>query len=124
IFSKYGGSLGTSGSVDYMFGRKGIFKVAKADLDMEELELELIDHGLEELRAEEGFLVFQCEFEDFGSLQKGLEEKELDVTESELVRLPGHQKNLSDEQAEEVIKLLDKMEEDEDVTNVFHNMAD
>ena len=124
IFSKYGGSLGTSGSVDYMFARKGIFKVAKADLDMEELELELIDHGLEELRAEEAFLVFQCEFEDFGSLQKGLEEKELDVTESELVRLPGHQKNLSDEQAEEVIKLLDKMEEDEDVNNVFHNMAD
>jgi YebC/PmpR family DNA-binding regulatory protein len=124
VFSKYGGSLGTSGSVDYMFGRKGVFKVDKNDLDMEELELELIDFGLEELNEEDGLLVFQCAFEDFGALQKGLEEKGLEVKESELMRLPTHHKELDDAQTEDVIRLIDKMEEEDDVTNVFHNMAD
>ena len=124
IFSKYGGSLGTSGSVDYMFSRKGLFKVEKGELDLEELELELIDVGLEELRVEDDLLVFQCAFEDFGDLQKGLEEQNLEVKESELVRIPSHHKQLTDEQTEEVITLIDKMEEDDDVTNVFHNMAE
>ncbi|MCB9041022.1 MAG: YebC/PmpR family DNA-binding transcriptional regulator [Lewinellaceae bacterium] len=122
IFSKYGGNLSTSGSVDYMFTRKAIFKIEAAGQDQEELELELIDHGLEELGQEDGMLVLQCAFEDFGSLQKALEELSLEVKESELVRLPGHTKELSDEEVEEVIKLIEKMEDDEDVVNVFHNM--
>lgn len=122
IFSKYGGNLSTSGSVDYMFTRKAIFKIEAAGQDQEELELELIDHGLEELGREDGMLVLQCAFEDFGSLQKALEELSLEVKESELVRLPGHTKELSDEEVEEVIKLIEKMEDDEDVVNVFHNM--
>ena len=122
IFSKYGGNLSTSGSVDYMFTRKAIFKIEAAGQDQEELELELIDHGLEELGQEDGMLVVQCAFEDFGSLQKALEELSLEVKESELVRLPGHTKELSDEEVEEVIKLIEKMEDDEDVVNVFHNM--
>jgi len=123
IFSKYGGNLSTSGSVDYMFSRKAIFKIAAEGQDLEELELALIDYGLESLKKEEDKLVLQCTFEDFGNLQKGLEELGLEVQESELVRLPGHTKELSDEEAEDVIKLIEKMEEDDDVVNVFHNMS-
>lgn len=122
IFSKYGGNLGTSGSVDYMFSRVAIFKVAAEGQDLEELELSLIDFGLDELRKEEENLVLQCAFEDFGNLQKGLEELGLEVVESELIRLPSHTKELSDEEVEDVIKLIEKMEDDEDVVNVFHNM--
>lgn len=122
IFSKYGGSLGVSGSVDYMFSRKGTFTINAEGRDTEELELELIDHGLEELRAEEDKVILQCEFEDFGSLQKALEEQGIEVTESELVRLPSHTKDLNDEEVEDVIKLVEKMEEDDDVVNIFHNM--
>jgi YebC/PmpR family DNA-binding regulatory protein len=122
IFSKYGGSLSTSGSVDYMFSRKGVFKIKTEGVDIEELELELIDHGLEELKTDEDQLVLYTEFEDFGTMQKALEERKLEVDSSELVRLPSHTKDLSDEQVEDVIKLIEKMEEDDDVGNIFHNM--
>lgn len=122
-FSKYGGSLGTSGSVDYMFARKGVFKIKSEGLDLEELELSLIDHGLEDLQEEEeGTLALYTEFEQYGALQKALEEMDIEVQSSELVRIPSHTKDLSDEEVEDVIKLLDKLEEDEDVTSVFHNM--
>lgn len=124
VFSKYGGSLGVSGSVDYMFTRKGQFKVPAADLDLEALELELIDHGLDEVAREEEHIVLYSAFEDFGNLQKGLEEKGLEVESAELVRIPSHTKALSDEEVEAVIKLIDKLEDDEDVANVFHNMAE
>ena len=125
IFSKYGGSLGTNGSVDYMFERVGQFKVEGAELDLEELELELIDHGLESVeRDEDGAVVFQCAFADFGDLSQALEDKGLEVKSSELVRVPQHTKELSDEEAEEVITLIDKLEEDDDVTNVFHTMEE
>lgn len=122
IFSKYGGNLSTSGSVDYMFNRKAVFKINAEGLDTEELELTLIDYGLEELQRDDDKIVLQCAFEDYGALQKGLEELDLEVQESELVRLPSHTKSLSEEEVEEVIKLIEKMEEDDDVTNVFHNM--
>lgn len=122
VFSKYGGSLGTSGSVDYMFNRRGLFKIKAEGVDQEELEFELIDFGLDEVQQEEEQLLLYTAFEDFGNLQKALEEKSIDVDNAELVRLPTHTKELTDEQVEEVIKLIDKMEEDEDVVNVFHNM--
>lgn len=122
IFSKYGGSLGTSGSVDYMFTRKAVFKVHAEGRDLEELELELIDHGLDDIHHEEDQLVLYAAFEDFGSLQKALEDRGIEVQSSEIVRLPGHTKELSDTEAEEVIRLIEKFEEDEDVINVFHNM--
>lgn len=121
-FNKYGGSLGTSGSVDYMFSRKGVFKIKAEGQDVEALELELIDFGLEELKREDDFLELYCDFSDFGSLQKALEERNLAVESTDLVRIPSHTKELTDEQVEEVIRLIDKMEEDEDVINVFHNM--
>lgn len=122
IFSKYGGSLGTTGSVDYMFNRKAHFKINAEGVDTESLELELIDFGLEELRREDDQILLSCEFADFGTLQKALEDQELEVVSSEIVRLPAHTLHLNDEQVEDVIKLIEKMEDDEDVINVFHNM--
>ncbi len=122
IFSKYGGSLGTSGSVEYMFTRMGVFKIKAGDTDPEELELDLIDAGLEELKSEDDEIVVYTAFESFGDMQKALEERKLEVTSSELVRLPSHTKELSDEQVEDVIKLIEKMEEDDDVGSIFHNM--
>lgn len=122
IFSKFGGSLGTSGSVDYMFAQKGVFKIKAEGLDPEELELELIDSGLEELKREEEHFLLYADFKDFGSLQKGLEEHNIEVESSETVRIPTHSKELVDEEVEAVIKLVEKLEEDEDVINVFHNM--
>lgn len=122
IFSKYGGSLGTSGSVDYMFNRKGVFKVKIEGLDLESLELELIDFGLEEMHQEDELVVFYCEFENFGALQKALEDRNIEVENAELVRIPTHGKELTDDQVEDVIRLIEKMEEDDDVVNVFHNM--
>lgn len=124
IFSKYGGSLGTSGSVDYMFNRIATFKVDAEGQDTEELELSLIDYGLEELAKEDDRIVLKCAFEDFGNLQKGLEELGLEVKESEIVRIPSHYKELSDDEVEDVIKIIEKMEEDDDVVNVFHNMSE
>ncbi len=122
IFSKYGGSLGVSGSVDYMFTRKAVFKIGAEGLNLEELELDLIDHGLSDLREEDDLVALYCDFTDFGTLQKALEERNLEVQSAELIRIPGHTNKLSDEEAEDVIKLIEKMEEDDDVVNVFHNM--
>jgi YebC/PmpR family DNA-binding regulatory protein len=122
IFSKNGGNLSTSGSVDYMFNRKAYFKAAASDLNGEELELELIDFGLDYLETDGQQLTFWCLFEDFGKLQKGLEEKNIEVLESEIIRIPSHTNKITEDQVEEVIKLIEKMEEDDDVLNVFHNM--
>lgn len=121
-FSKGGGSLGNSGEVDYMFTRRGEFKIKAEGQDKEELEFGLIDHGLEDLVAEDDQLVLYCAFEDFGSMQKALEEQGIEVVNAELIRVPSHTKKLDDAQAEAMIKLLDRLEEDEDVINVFHNM--
>ena len=123
VFSKYGGSLGTSGSVDYMFSRKGIFTIAKDSIsDPEEFELEMIDHGLEELKdGEDGYELY-CDFADYGSLSKALQDKGIEPSESKLDRISSMMKNLGDEEAEAVIKLIDKMEEEDDVLQVFHTM--
>jgi YebC/PmpR family DNA-binding regulatory protein len=124
-FSKNGGSMGVSGSVDFMFTRKGQFKIKSEGIDREELELELIDFGLDEMQVEDDeHLMLFCSFENYGKLQKALEDRKIEVQTAELVRLPNHTKEVTDEQAEDVIKLIDKLEEDEDVINVFHNMAE
>ncbi len=123
VFSKYGGSLGTSGSVDYMFSRKGVFVVNKEDIqNTEEFEFEMIDHGLEELKTEDDDLVLYCDFSDYGTLSKALHEKGIEPKETKLDRISSMMKQLSDEEAEEVIKLIDKMEEEDDVLQVFHTM--
>lgn len=122
-FNRGGGSLGTSGSVDYMFVRKGIFKVKKEALpNYEDLELEMIDYGLDEIKVEEDELIVYCNFTDYGTMQKFFEERSIEVEEASLERIPTVTKRLSDEEAEAVIKLVDRFEEDDDVTNVFHTM--
>ena len=124
VFSKYGGSLGTSGSVDYMFSRKGVFTIKKeAIADPEEFELEMIDHGLEELQSEDDDYVLYCDFADYGSLSKALDKKGIEPTETKLDRISSMMKSLNDDEAEEVIKLIDKMEDDDDVIQVFHTMS-
>lgn len=123
-FSKWGGSLSTTGSVDYMFNRKGVFKIRKEGIQLDDLELELIDFGLEEVKQEEDAVLLYCNFADFGSLQKALEERGVEVESAELIRIPTHFKECTDDQVEDVIRLIEKLEEDEDVLNVFHNMEE
>ncbi len=122
-FSKFGGALGTSGSVAFMFSHKAVFTVKKDAIgDRDEFELEMIDAGLEEIREEDENVQLLCAFTDYGSLSKALEDKGIEVVESKFDRIPSHTKKLSDEQVEDVVKLIEKMEEDEDVQNVYHNM--
>ncbi|MDP4209346.1 MAG: YebC/PmpR family DNA-binding transcriptional regulator [Bacteroidota bacterium] len=124
-FNKYGGSLGTSGSVSFMFDRKCIFKVkAKEGVDLEELELEMIDFGISEIFAEEEAIIIYGEFESFGSIQKYLEDQGFEIESAEFERIPSDTKELTAEQVAEVEKILEKLEEDEDVTSVFHNMKE
>lgn len=124
-FNKHNGSLGTSGSVEYMFEHKCSFKVAaKEGVDVEELELALIDYGVQEVFAEEDYVMVYGEFEGFGPIQKYLEENGFEILNAEFERIPQDTKTLTPEQQQEVEKLLARFEEDDDVTNVFHNMAD
>jgi len=122
-FSKYGGSLGKTGSLSFLFNRKGIFKLNPEGLDLEELELELIDAGLDEMKMEDDDLVLYVDFQDFGNMQSALEEKGLEVKSSELARIPLTTKEVTEEQGAEIEKMLDKMEEDEDVLTVWTNLS-
>ena len=121
-FSKGGGSLGKTGSLDFMFDRRGIFKVAAEGLDVEELELELIDFGAQDIYEHEGEIIIETAFTDFGAMQKALEEKGLDVVSADLQRIPTTTTELSEEQEEEVLGLIERFEEDDDVQAVYHNM--
>ncbi len=123
-FNKGGGNLGNSGSVGFMFKHLGVFKLAAEGLDQEELELELIDAGLEELGEDsEGNLVIRCEFNNFGNMQKALEEKGLEAKSAELEWLPLNTVEVTDEQSDDVFKLIERLEQDDDVQRVFHNMG-
>ncbi len=125
-FNKHNGSLGTSGSVDFMFDHKCQFKIRKpTDLDIEELELQLIDFGAEEFFEddEDGTLMVYGNFSDYGKLQKGIEEIGLEVVSSGLERIPHETREVTDEVRIQLDKLLEKIEEDDDVQNVYHNMA-
>tara|TARA_R110002050_G_scaffold220557_1_gene356399 strand:- start:8126 stop:8860 length:735 start_codon:yes stop_codon:yes gene_type:complete len=132
IFSKNNGNLGTSGSVEFMFDRQCHFKIPKNDLDPEELEFELIDAGIEELFEEEAdeddensvaTIMIYGPFESFGSIQKELENREFEILESGYERIPTTTTKLSEADEAEVDKLLEKLEEDEDVMNVYHTMG-
>ena len=121
-FNKYGGELGKTGSLDYLFDRKGVFRIKKGNLNAEELELELIDFGADEIESDEEEIVIYTAFTDFGNMQKALEIKKFDIISSELERIPNLTVELSDAQVEEVMKLVSKLEEDDDVQTVYHNM--
>ncbi|MBK8507008.1 MAG: YebC/PmpR family DNA-binding transcriptional regulator [Saprospiraceae bacterium] len=123
-FNKYDGSLSTSGSVDFMFERKCFFKINPLDIDLEELEFELIDHGCDELFPdEEDTALIYGSFESFGALQKILEDKSIEIISSGFERIPTLTKELSPEQVADVDKLLEKLEDDDDVQNVYHNLG-
>lgn len=123
-FNKTGGSLGNSGSVAFMFKHIGMFKLNAEGLSADDLELELIDAGLLELGEDaEGHLIVRCEFNDFGNMMKALEERGINPISSEIEWLPENTIALNEEQAEEVFKLIARVEEDDDVQQVFHNMA-
>jgi YebC/PmpR family DNA-binding regulatory protein len=127
-FTKGGGALGNSGSVSFQFKKMGVFKLKPEGLNTEELELELIDFGLEELgegtgENGENVLVVRCGFTDFGNMQKALEEKGITPISAELEWIPTVTVPVNDEQAADVSKLIEKLEQDDDVQKVFHNMG-
>jgi YebC/PmpR family DNA-binding regulatory protein len=121
-FDRNGGALGNSGSVSFMFNRKGVFKVKTEGHNWEDLELELIDAGLEEIKQEDEEMVLYTDFKDFGTMQKALEDRNIEASSSQLEWIPAQTKKLNEAEVEQVIKLIDKLEEDDDVLNVFHTM--
>jgi YebC/PmpR family DNA-binding regulatory protein len=127
-FNKGNGTLGTPGSVGFGFKRMGVFRLNPAGIDQEELELELIDHGLEEMGESAGEkgepqLVLRCAFSDFGQLQKALEDRGITPLSAESEYIPVTPMELPEEQASEVLSLVDRLEQDDDVQKVFHNLA-
>ncbi|MEM7486901.1 MAG: YebC/PmpR family DNA-binding transcriptional regulator [Bacteroidota bacterium] len=123
-FNKCNGSLGTSGSVEFMFDHTCNFRIAGEDIDPEELELEMIDFGTEEVFVDEDGILIYAPFESFGDIQKELESREIDILSSGFERIPQVTKELSEEQIADVEKLLEKIEEDDDVQNVYHTMQE
>jgi YebC/PmpR family DNA-binding regulatory protein len=131
-FNRGNGALGTAGSSDYTFTRKGVFRLAAEGLDLDELELELIDAGAEDVYADQeedeqgnvkDFIVVETTFQDFGQMQKALEEKGLNVTSAQLQRVPNTTVHLEGDQLEEVMNLIEKFEEDDDVQAVYHTLG-
>ena len=123
-FTKYDGSLGTSGSVVFMFDRTCNFRVKKEDITMgmEDFEFELIDFDVEEVFEDDDGILIYAPFEQFGAIQKYLEEKEIEILSSDFERIPTTTKKLSEDEQAEVEKLLEKLEEEDDVQNVYHSM--
>jgi len=122
-FNKANGSLGTAGSVAFMFNRMGEFKVKNNNLNVEDLELELIDYGLEEIGEDaDGNIIIRTAYSEFGHMSKALEEKNIEIITAELTRIPTTTVDLNEEQSTEVLKLIDNLEQDDDVQKVYHNL--
>ncbi len=123
IFSRNGGQLAPTGSLEFMFDRKANFEFNKSeDMDIEELELELIDFGLEEIEEEEGVVLVTANYTDFGTLNTKFEELNIELTKAELQRISNNPQEFSEEQVEEINTLIDKLEDDEDVQAVYTNI--
>jgi YebC/PmpR family DNA-binding regulatory protein len=127
-FNKCDGTLGKTGSLDFIFTRQSVFRFEPGEVDLEELEFDLIDAGLEEIYVEEGeeekdVAVIHTAFEDFGKMQKALEQKGIEVISAKLERVAQSTTEVNEEQAADVLKLIDKLEEDDDVQAVYHNMG-
>lgn len=122
IFTKRGGSLGTNGSLSFMFDRKGVFTIPKGDIDQEELELELIDAGAEDIEVNDETIVVYTPMADFGRMQKKLDELGIEAENASLQRLPNDYKTLEPQMAMKVLRLIDEFEDNDDVQNVYHNI--
>jgi YebC/PmpR family DNA-binding regulatory protein len=125
-FNKLGGSLAPSGSFEYMFSRKAVIQIKKTEgMDLEELELNLIDAGLESIECddEEGIVIMYADFKDFGNMAKAVEDNNLELVKAELQRIPNDVQEFSEEQMVDIDKLIDRLEEDDDVQAVFTNIA-
>ncbi len=127
-FNKGNGNLGNSGSVGFMFNRMGVFRISPEGIDPDELELELIDHGLEEMGDSEDddgnpVIVLRCGFTDFGTMQSAIEAKGIEAKSSDIEYIPVTTTELPDDQAAEVMELVSRLEEDDDVQTVFHTLA-
>ncbi len=122
--SRSGGGIVPTGSLEFMFSRKAVFEFEKTDeMDLEELELELIDAGVEEISEHEGMVYVYGDYTAFGNLSAVLEEKQIDVKKASLQRIPNSPQEFTEDQMEEIEKLIDKLEEDDDVQAVFTNIA-
>ena len=124
IFSKNGGSLGTNGSLEFLFDRKGVFTIEreKFEMPLEELELQLIEGGAEDFEESDEFITIYTDFTNFGKMAETLESLNIEVKNSELQRIPTNTNELPLEDAKKIMKLVDKFEEDDDVQNVFYNL--
>jgi YebC/PmpR family DNA-binding regulatory protein len=124
-FNKLGGALGTTGSLDFVFDRKCMFKVDASSINIDEFELEMIDYGADEIDKdeEENVIIIYGKFTDFGNIQAALEERGIEIKEANLERVPTETKTLTEEQEEEVNKLIERLEDEDDVQQVFHTMA-
>ena len=121
-FNKLNGSLGTTGSVEFMFDHSCNFKINPTDLEVDEIELEFIDHGVEEVFKDEDGIILYAPFEYFGIIQKELEKRNFEILSSDFERIPQAVKQLSIDKQKEVLQLIEKIEDDEDVQNVYHSM--
>lgn len=122
-FNRCNGTLGKTGSLDFLFERKGVFRIEKTDkINPDELELELIDFGLEKMEVEENEIIIYTSFTDFGKMQKGLEDRGIAVAKTSLERIPTSYAEVSDVQVDEVLALIERFEEDDDVQAVYHNL--
>ena len=124
-FNRNGGSLGITGSLQFLFDHKSVFRIAPKDgVSLDDLELELIDFGVDELVQDEEGIILYGDFQSYSSIQKYLEENGFEILSFEFERIPNDMKELNEEQKAQVMKLIDKIEDDEDVQNVFHNMVE
>lgn len=121
-FNKCNGALGTAGSLEFIFDRKGVFTIPSAGVNRDDLELTLIEAGADDIVDQDDDIIAYTSFADFISVQRALEQSNVAVTSAEIRRIPNNTVSLTDEQAEDIIKLIDKLEDDDDVQNVYHNM--
>lgn len=123
-FSRGNGTLGKTGSLDFIFERKGVFRISAVGLNKEEMELDLIEHGLDEMDEADNEFIIYTKFADFGAMQKALEEKKINILSAEKQRIPNTTVELNEAQQKEVRELIEALEEDDDVQVVFHNMSE
>ncbi len=122
IYNKYNGSMGKNGSLSFLFDRKGVFSIKQGELNLDEIELEIIDAGAEDFEVEDGMITITTSMDDFGNMMKKLEEMNIEPESAELQRIPNNTETLDLESAKKVMKMIEAFEEDDDVTNVYHNL--